>query len=410
MKISFEEISKEKILIFLMSIFPIVDSVNGFILRSSSEISLGIVYKFLLCVILSFFVICRKKINKHSVCIILAVVVYVMCTVCINTLLPNSMGLKIDKLIKFIFNIVFFFLLMQCCKMNILTAESFYKILNYSAWVIGACYLIPYILEIGYHTYSSSSMGYKAFFYSQNEIGVVLNILFYFSLYKLAKKINLLNIFQVAIIFLCCILLNTKSTVIASLFGIVIWTFEVIQRKSLLYKIVSIGVILVGILLFKGSIVNATNQIIVRMNYLAKNYQDTFFAVALSGRNYELSRAWNYLQSKHTVFRFLFGNGFCSNYFVEMDLVDIFFYLGIIGTTSVACTLISIFKRSQKNFKQDKTHIRSFSYLILILIMNFAGHVLFMATAGCYFVLYCCFLLTFNDCHFVNLQKSKVRE
>ena len=91
------------------------------------------------------------------------------------------------------------------------------------------------------------------------------------------------------------------------------------------------------------------------------------------------------------------GNGFCTEILTEMDLIDLFFYLGFIGTVFVLAFLIWQFFGIYKNCKKDQSVIRMVSYLVIVGLSFIAGHVLFMAMSGCFFVLYCCFLTYYHE-------------
>ena len=81
---------------------------------------------------------------------------------------------------------------------------------------------------------------------------------------------------------------------------------------------------------------------------------------------------------------------------VEMDFIDIFFYLGSFGVLALTVFLVVLFGKSLKAFKGDHSLVRPCGYLMVIGFAFLAGHVFFMATAGCYFVLMCCFNFTYT--------------
>ena len=80
-----------------------------------------------------------------------------------------------------------------------------------------------------------------------------------------------------------------------------------------------------------------------------------------------------------------------------MDILDIFFYLGAIGVIFIIIVLFFFFKMIVHNSREDIGNMRIISYLVILAQLSIAGHVLFMAMSGCYFILYLCFLLFYKE-------------
>ena len=126
-------------------------------------------------------------------------------------------------------------------------------------------------------------------------------------------------------------------------------------------------------------------------------YEGSAFTTLVSGRTYMLEDAWTeFVSGPGFPFRLLFGNGFCSTVLVEMDFIDIFFYLGLIGVLSLTVFLAYIFIKSIHNFRTDHTIVRLFAYFLIVGFSFLAGHIIFMATSGCYFILICCLNLLYS--------------
>lgn len=383
----------DNLIVLMFSVLPIVDSVNGILVRQGG-VSIGSVYKVLLCGILLLPVLRAQKLKTKTLGAVLAAVMYVVFSVLVNLLVFDADSLRFDYVIKLIFNILTLALLLEDHRNGTLTAGSFCRMLNNTAWLLPVCYFVPYVLGVGYHVYGGS-MGYKAFFIAQNELSLIIIVLFYFCLYKMTVKLRFLTLVQTGLLLLCGLLLNTKSTIIACLLGTVVCFLYVLFKMPARIRLYALVVLAAACVIFRDTIAEVVASMAERFTSLMnKHYGGSVFTAILSGRNYYAQDAWASLWQEHTLFRFLFGNGFCSQYLVEMDLVDIFFYLGAFGAVAVVGFLVWVPVRSWRNLCADPAPIRLLSYLLILFFLNITGHVLFMAMSGCYFVVYICFLLT----------------
>ena len=275
-------------------------------------------------------------------------------------------------------------------------ADDIYSMLNNGSWIFIGCYLIPYVLGVGNRVYAGD-IGYKAFFIAQNELGLLIIVFTFFVTYKLSKKITAKDVVCLALLFLCGMLLNTKTTIAACIIAIIMWLLPVLKRRNLVTKIATVVVIIVGFILLRNVLINSINQAMLRFTTLqTKYYDNSLITSILSGRNYLLKNAWQYLLSEHTVLRMIIGNGFCAPDLIEMDFFDIFFYLGIIGFIAVVWFVVKQGKKIARNAKREDKTIKMVSYLVIVLQMVIAGHVLMMSMAGCYFVFFVSFLIYYN--------------
>lgn len=381
------------LIVAMFAILPIVDSVNGFsVLRGGP--SIASVYKVLLCGILVLPLLRAQKLRGKSLGALLAAVLYIAFSVGVNLLLFSAEGLKTDFVIKLLFNIITLTLLLENRSNGTLSGYSFYRMLNFSAWLLPVCYFVPYVLGLGNRVYGDS-MGYKGFFIAQNELSLIIIVLFYFCLYKLTLKLRFSTLVQVGLLLLCGLLLNTKSTILACLLGTGVCFLYIMVRMPVQVRLAAMAIMAFACVAFYGVIADVCTAMIGRFTTLmSKHYGGSLLTALLSGRDYLFEKAVAALLGDHFLFRFFFGNGFCSNILVEMDILDIFFYLGFFGAVAAVFFLILVYVKSRKNFKTDPAPIRWLSYFVIVFFLNITGHVLFMAMSGCYFVIYLSFLLT----------------
>lgn len=394
----------EKYVCILLTFLPLVDTINGYLVKNNVN-WFGIIYKFFLCATLFLECIRQKRFKRKYVKAIVYVISYVMMTYFTNNFLNTYKTARSDLLIKFLFNVVLYLLLVQCINNGSLSIKQLYYALDNSAWMFSLCFLLPYFLGIGETTYKGG-IGYKGFFYSQNEISLTVIVLFYFVLYKLINRLVYRDVVQLGVLFFCGLLLNTKSSIFSCLFGLGFWGMIVLMKQKGRYKLTVIGIGITGMLIFRKILSKSIVALMKRYNFLSDNYGGNKLSTIISGRDYKLHNAISEYTSSHVLFKTLFGNGFWSGNLVEMDIIDSFFYLGLIGAVAVVWCLIRISLKIKNNVKQDKYPIRFMETLIILVFLFFTGHVLFMATSGCYMVLICCFNEFFTKDNFDEINKT----
>lgn len=393
--IKIKKIDREMLIIILFSILPIIDSINGWLVLNGGP-SIGTLYKLLLIGILMI-VMCLSDGNLLAKRIVLlcSPVIYIVSVVLINVLMGGTI-INSDYPVKLIFNIMLLYLLMELLRKKIILGTTIYKILKNNCILISIVVLVPYVLGLGNNIYAGD-IGYKGFYYSQNELCASLLILFYFCLYEIICAMNIKRVLLFLGISVCMLLTNSKSAMVACGVGVVVFLIEYLRRKESKNKLIVIIFLLIGIVIAEEFIRQQVMGFLTRQTSLARLYDNSFIAVLTSGRTYKLEDAWQQLLTSETpIFHFLFGNGFCSEILVEMDFIDIFFYLGIFGLFATLAFVYYIYKKSLKYFKLDRSTIRLVGYLLVIGFAFVVGHVFFMVTAGCYFVLLCCFNTTFS--------------
>lgn len=392
----------EDILVLLFGILPVIDMLNGLF----RGMPIGIIYKFLLCIALFFNKIqCNGKVNKKNSLIVVLAIIYIFLSVFINVVLLNGEIINTDYPIKLIFNITMMALFIDNCHSRKLSSKAISRILDISSWMMIICFLVPYLLGLGVRVYG---YGYKSFFIAQNELNLIVVVLLFFTSYKLTVKISIADLIREALLLICAILLNSKTALIACLIATGMWVISTLKKAKLIYKISTIMVIVIGIYLFKDRFVQAVSNSLIRQNALqSRYYGNSSLAGVLSGRNFFVEEAWNDLIHNHTLFRFFFGNGFCSSVLCEMDLFDIFFYLGIVGMVAAIFFLGWIFRESLNMSRIDRTLFRPISFLTICMLLTLAGHVLFMAMSGCYFIIYCSFLIYYKETAFSHIIRKR---
>lgn len=380
----------ERIFVLLFSILPIIDSING-ILVKNELFSLGSMYKVTVMVFLLIFIIFEKYYSLSNVKITMIACLYILLSMLFNVIVQNGSFISVSFPIKMIFNILLFSVFFDLINREQINGYTFYKILDNSVYLMIVALFLPYILGLGYSTYSGN-IGYKGFFYSQNELNAVLIILFFFCLHKLTERRKVREIFQLIAITVAILLMSTKSSLIVVVAGYGVFLLNFFKKSDFKTKKYTIISLIIIISLSSGFIKRIISGFMARQNSLFNMYDNSILDTLVSGRTFYLENAWSeFIKSPFVLIQFFFGNGFVSEHLIEMDYFDIFFYLGIVGLITLILFFLRVYKKSNKNFKTDRSVIRKFGFLMIFLFIGITGHVLFLSTSGWYFVLFCFF-------------------
>ncbi len=395
----------QNLIIFLLSILPVIDSINGY-LTYEGKITIGTVYKLFIVIVLFFSLLQSGQISTKKFAKLLAFILFIFISVILNIFMDTKANIKTDCIVKLIFNVLMFIFLYENIRCRIINNLALYRIFNYNTVLMIVCIAVPYFLNIGYSSYIGE-LGFKGFYYSLNELNAVQIILFYFCLYKLLYQTTWKSFLQTVGIFFCVLLTNTKSSMIACVLGLILWFICYFKRNKNIYVFISIIIVA---LLLGGFALSQFSAFMQRQEFLYNTYGGDIIATLTSGRIYYLSNAWgNLISGNGSFIQLILGNGFSTYHLIEMDLLDMFFFLGIIGVIVLLVFVNWLLRRSKINFKKDKSALRKFEFYIILAFSFFTGHIIFMAMAGSYFVMLCCFNLTFSIKDYKNVNETNIK-
>lgn len=394
-------ISKEKpavIYIFLLIILPIMDSLNGLLNGGGNEngISLGIIYR---VVIVSFSLIywCLYGINKRAFLYLLVVLVYLLISVLGSTNYGSTYIILMFKLILPIIIIETIRTLYYKGKINAKTIEF---IMNCWLFLFPLTMLIPYFLGIGFSTYGNSSdvnqqvqAGFKGLYYAQNDISYVIDILYLYVTNKVTKNPKIIYIVEYVMVLVVSLIMGLKGNYLI-IAGVTIYYVLKNEKnsKSKLQKLFFLFIVVAGIIGILSFFMSDLNSIIQRWQYFYN--KNGFLSFFTSTRSDRVAPTYDWLFSSSGIRGLLFGTGY--NYtvmipifkFVEMDIFDILFQLGLLGVLLIYGYYFSIY------LKNKHVVFYSGAFLLTILISTLSGHVFETALSGVFFAIVCSGLIT----------------
>lgn len=258
-----------------------------------------------------------------------------------------------------------------------------------------ALILLPLLTHTGFDSYAYSKTGTIGWFYSTNEIGGILSILFPFLFCFLIKQKKWILFVGMIILMAVYFAIGTKVPILSVLITFIIfgiaYLIQMIQKhkwKQLSYLgiVVVIGIISLILIVPKTSFYK---NIQIHLEFLEIHSVSDLLTVqkidhfVFSERVRFLSQSFeNYKKAPWN--QKLLGIGYIENYgtddvnvkLIEMDYYDIILRHGMIGGViyfiPFLWILILIIKRIKYNFKLDYI----VSILLILLLSLFSGHIM----------------------------------
>lgn len=387
------DIKKKKIfnnfiLLFIL-IQPFIDALTCIQIKSNFQfLSISVILRGLAFLVILIYLVLKKDKRKS----IFFFLVYILLSIIYTILLTNNnINTEITNLFQ-IFYLPFFIIFFSNYNNekinNDLVLKLYFIYLN--------LIIIPYFLGIGYSVseFYKEKIGYLGLFYGGNEISAILTCLLPISLKTLKNKNQVIKIIFIIELFMCTYLIGTKTLMLGVL--IVFMYFFILYlknnfnkfsklKKIFMITIPSILLILLVIILpftpmFKN-IITAAKFFKVDSNNLFSLYG--LNKIVFSGRLGFLEKI-NDIFINSSILSAFMGIGkttLLSVKLIEIDIFDIFYSIGIIGFVIWLLYMI-------KGMKSVKLNgIYKFTFILLIIISIFAGHILTSTNVSIYLAL-----------------------
>jgi hypothetical protein len=379
-----------KLFLLITSLYLIVDSVNGVMLRAGL-FSVSMPFKLALL----FFAVLAFRIYLQALFWVSFVLLFVLLH------LASGMDLRqvlagVDWLTKFILIPV-----LATCIIKYLQTESDLRylklVVNVSFFVLSVNVFLG-IVGIGYAAYSSASsnIGAKGFIYAGNELGLALLvsggiILSFLILDKKYKTFIAFGLFFIVISALTAV----KVAALSALLMFVLFpafaffnntkNFRVDKKTfGFSFLIMVLGPLVVFsavyFLLFSVGLWERIEFFLQRVDMVT---------LIFSGRNLRAELAMSIFTSEYSYFEMLFGKGILWLQHplvvdqVEIDLFDFLMRYGLFGMLLPYCYLLWVLAQSlNRTSQQPKTIYFCFVACLVLAVSLVAGHVLYAATAA----------------------------
>mgnify|MGYP005757884091 CR=1 FL=1 len=414
----------KKFIYLLFLLLPFIDLGSSITARFLDVyISIGGIIKGLLLVFLVIYSIFLTKSKYKKITIIYIILAFLFSTfylVCKPIDNFNVLFNEINYLVKFLFFPIGFFSFLCLFDDIGFEKEIIEKLMLYTIIVYSVLLILPILTGTSFNTYENGLYGMIGWFYAANEVSTILVLLFPFSYLLISNKRKYLFL-GILPILLVISYVGTKVT----LFGLLITGFIVLIISYLYNKKVFKNPFISSLIVF----------IVILMISIGSYTMDNFFAVMetpsmteyecvncedlpgdslfvkikkyglrlLSQRNYFLKNTNEIYLDNFNAETLLFGLGFNNNAeinngnvtkLIEMDILDIFYHIGVIAIILFLMPFIFLLYLLIKDkFKLNKNRV---FYILMILmslgISNVAGHVYMAPAVSIYIVVYCMFL------------------
>lgn len=380
-----------QIVLSLLSVFLLIDSVNGFFLMSMGvDVKISVLYK---SCVLSILILYLVKYKLRVVLSIVAVICLLMVgessTIFLVETSGNYLGFVVQHIAKLVTPVLLFFFLLDRSIRDKQLFAKIEKVMMMNCCIFLANILVG-LLGFGFSTYGSTpgdgGIGIKGFFFAGNEISTLLILFtgFYLSrAYLTSKKLFVgLAFFWISVGFL----ISTKTAMLSTL--VLVTMVPVVlegKRLFLLNNMTSlIFISALTIILSQAFFLYEAFTGTLIFDRLAYFYQKTgLWGLIFSGRTEFLASMWGYYDKDLSVFSLVFGKGVSyfaavTKYSVELDFVDMFFWHGLVGVGVIVYIFMLLTSYSVKNFFDSDYPLASVILmlnLLLAVISNFSGHV-----------------------------------
>ena len=406
---------------------PFIDLSSAIITRFTNlSISIGAILKGLLLIFLVIYTLffTKSKYKKVSIIYIILAIIFSLAYLLTKPIFWNFGVIfnEINYLVKFLFFPISFFAFLCIFDDIGFDKKSVEKLMLYTIITYSALLILPILTGTSFNTYENGLYGMVGWFYAANEISTILVLLFPFSYLLISNKRKYL-FFGILPILLVISYVGTKVT----LFGLIISGFIVLvisflhNKKFLKNPFISCLLIFIVILVINFGSYTIKNffTVLDTPSQTEEIYEcvgceelpgDSLLTKIkkyglrlLSQRNYFLQNTNEIYAENFNNETFLLGLGFNDNEeinnsnvtkLIEMDILDIFYHLGVIAVILFLIPfLFLLYLLIKDKFKLTKERV---FYILMILmslgISTIAGHVYMAPAVSIYVVIYCMFL------------------
>lgn len=392
---------KGKIVYFLLIITSMIDLLNGFCLQQmpDSPLSVGQIFRIILIITL---LICIFQMNDDKMKIIFFIYFGYFIIDTIMTIFYHE-SLKIlfndlSNVTKIVLPIMIIIVCYDLSRKGFFREWQINKIIIFNMRFISIALIILKVFNLGNSAYVGE-VGFKGYFNSNNELSIVLSIMFIYNLERLfvfsfsKKKGSKTVIIDILLNTLTLVLIGAKTCYIIIAFSLLVYLIRLLQYwKKLSPAKITVMLIIVSVVgvVAVNVFYNDIDNIIAKQQYYFANRD--LLSFVLSDRNLYLSQMWDiYVKGNINALTLFFGfrkyeffNYATSFINIELDGHVIFINYGIIGAMLILAFYLKIFVKCKKS-----SFYKKMSYFIYLAFSLLAGHVMFGVFAGTFLALNC---------------------
>lgn len=391
-------------ILYLVGIFPVIDFFNGVFLDAKFSLPIGSMYRFALLFALLYVFLKDASLGSSSFgTLFIFSVCGIVLLLSIQTIFfNNSLSVFLNDLSTIIKYLLWLLIASVFSKLK---EATFTRLMIVIDLFFALGMLIPYVLGLGNFTYQSSKAGYKSFFFATNDLTYAFTILctlLIFLIISSFHRSDWRNFFKIIGLYasniVCLILIGTKTGIVFSSASLILTVlFLLFFKRNVPYqvKFLLIQLLLLSTVFMyfwgKDIFFNQIQGTIDRMTYFYRLYEGNWVKLLSSSRSiYFADAITNFKAYPGNQWVFLIGFGFANRWtffgrqggYIEMDFLDTFFSLGVIGSFIFLVPLIYLIYRVVAMRLYNKY------FFLLLMTLGFAatsGHVFYSALSATLF-------------------------
>ena len=394
MKIKRLKLTDSSVLYFLCILTPIIQIINSAFLFDAGESSFGKVFR-LLVVIISFGVVLKTSRKQTEWICILTVILLLVTT--FHIMRGANIFEALLNMMKFLSPYVLICAFNGLIEKRKISVDYFDKIFNFLMIFIPLSLIIPRILGLGYERYEGS--GYQGLYFENNALVLVIIIIFIFSLENLFIKRNVKNIVCVGLTTFSIVINGSKSSMIFFALVVALYIFRYIFVQNPKQFPLRITVILAVFVILSAVLYPVISPLIESRIAAYRYYYTggvlvnggTVIDFLTNGRTAFMRYYFQNYYGNDSLLNIVFGIQSLTDIRVEMDIIDIFLYFGII----VVIVLAVYFLKAAKALPRCSFMIK-LMFISVLAYSLLAGHVWNSSLAGLPFSLIIAIVMSEN--------------
>ena len=365
---------------------PLVDSLNGMINGGGNDgvLSLGMVYR--ICIIAyCCFVILKGVIPKRSLTVFVVIVMLFVLPHAFDLIDSSFLSLAIKTMLPVLCIEAF----IKECAEGKLGRRDLEQLIDAWSVLFPLAVLLPLVLGIGFQTYGGEDVGYKGFFYAQNDLCFILSILFFFCFGRVLRKASFLNLAKLLLIGICIVLLGMKSGYLLACVSIAYWVMR--SEITFIKRIAIVLAIGFSALVAAPFVSDAVGSILNRWMYFSTLSNRSWTSFPAAGLRESPSLLISYLPPRPIPHGLFFGVGMRSVK-ASRPSVSLRWIRSTYSSNSGCLVRLSCWRNYLRflflSLSEDTRHYR-FALLMAFALSISAGHVLNSALSAMAFAVMC---------------------
>lgn len=443
---------KKNLIYYLIILFPFLDLITALQTRLGATYSIGIFIKGIILLWAIYYIVFKStsRFKKKSLLFLALLLLYVVLYFVFKPDLLNKSFLinELTYLFKILFLPVIFIGLLNYFDEYGFNKKLFIKCMKVTLIEYTLLLLIPNFLHASYDSYVTGLHGYVGWFYSANEVSIILIMLLPFLYYFLSEKSKFNFLIALPVLYAYSAV-GTKVTLFGTVTITTIYFIAALIKSKFKRNNYTIGatwIFIIMLVFFFGfnpyTVKNMEHQadeqdfVFIetpkRSNSSSKNKFKKFITSIEESINldelmdYLLSNRNNYYLQTKNIYENTFsydylitGMGFSNSNrinnrnivkLIEIDYFDLYFHAGILGLIIDLIPIIIILVFICKKVFNRKSKTKLFNFVNGVILCMYlcaagiAGHLLFYPAATLYLLLYLFYIYGYDN----YFEKEKI--